>query len=87
MKHRATPRFWSLYRQLPEHIRQLADRDYQLLCADPRHPSLHFKKFGELWSVRVGLHYRALAVEDGEELLWVWIGTHAEYDRIVRQRP
>ena len=58
MKHRATPRFWSCYRLLPEEIQQLADRDYQLLLHDPRHPSLHFKKIGELWSVRVGLHYR-----------------------------
>ena len=86
MKHRATPRFWSCYRRLPVEIQQLADRDHQLLVADPRHPSLHFKKIGEFWSVRVGLHYRALAVEDGDDLLWVWIGTHAEYDQIIQQR-
>ena len=87
MTHRATPRFWSCYRRLPEEIQQLADRDYELLCQDSRHPSLHFKKVGaELWSVRVGLHYRALAAEDGEDILWVWIGTHAEYDRLVRPR-
>jgi len=86
MKHRATPRFWSCYRRLPEDIQQLADRDYAMLCADPRHPSIHLKKIGELWSARVGLHYRALAIEDGEDLLWVWIGTHAEYDQIIRQR-
>jgi len=86
MKHRATPRFWACYRRLPKEIQRLADRDYEMLRSDLRHPSLHFKKVGELWSVRVGLHYRALAVEDGEELLWVWIGTHAEYDGLVRHR-
>ena len=86
MKHRATPRFWLCYARLPEEIRRLADRDYELLCADPRHPSLHFKKVGELWSVRVGLHYRAIAVEDGADLLWVWIGAHSEYDRLIQQR-
>jgi steroid 5-alpha reductase family enzyme len=84
MTHRATPRFWSCYRRLPEEVRRLADRGYELIKSDPRHPSLHFKKIGELWSVRVGLHYQALAVEDGEDLLWVWIGTHAEYDRLVQ---
>ena len=86
MKHRATPRFWSCYRRLPQEIQRLADRSYELLCNDRRHPSLHFKKVRELWSVRVGLHYRALANEDGEDLSWVWIGTHAEYNRLVRNQ-
>lgn len=86
MNHRASPRFWYCYRQLPVEIQRLADRDYQLLRGDPRHPSLHLKRVGPLWSVRVGLHYRALAVEEGSDLVWVWIGTHAEYDRQLRQR-
>jgi hypothetical protein len=83
VKHRATPDFWHCYRRLPEKIRQLADRCYELLRQDPRHPSLHFKKVGSLWSVRVGLHYRALAVADGNDMVWFWIGTHAEYDSLV----
>lgn len=86
MKHRASPRFWSCYHQLPPEVRSLADRDYELLCRDPRHPSLQFKKVGPLWSVRVGLHYRAIAVEEGADLVWVWIGPHAEYDRLLRSR-
>jgi hypothetical protein len=48
-----------------------------------RHPSLHLKKAGSFWSVRVGLHYRAPAVEDGPDLVWFWIGAHAEYDGIL----
>lgn len=67
-------------------IQLLADREYKTLCDNPRHPSLRFKKLHDLWSVRVGLHYRALAVEDGEDFLWVWIGTHAEYDQLLHQR-
>jgi hypothetical protein len=86
MNHRATPRFWSCYRRLPDEVQQLADRNYQLLLADPRHPSLHFKKIGPLWSARVGLHYRALAVEDDSDLVWSWIGTHAEYDQLIQRR-
>jgi hypothetical protein len=84
MNHRATPRFWSCYRRLTEEVQRLADRSYELLRNDPRHPSLHLKTVGSLWSVRVGLHYRALAVEDGVDLIWVWIGSHAEYDRLVQ---
>jgi hypothetical protein len=70
MNHRATPRFWSCYRQLPEFIQRQADGDFQLLRNNPRHPSLHLKRVGAFWSVRVGLHYRALAVENGSDLVW-----------------
>jgi len=86
MKHRASPRFWRHYRALPDELQQLADRGYQLLLQDPRHPSLHFKRIGRLWSVRVGLHHRALAVERGEEMVWIWIGSHAEYDLLLRRK-
>jgi len=44
---------------------------------------LHFKKVGRFWSARVGLHYRALAVEADDILVWFWIGSHSEYDRLI----
>ena len=68
-------------------MRDIADRNYELLKSDPTHRSLHFKKVGSLWSVRVGLHYRALATEVGEDLVWFWIGSHAEYDTLVGRKP
>jgi len=85
LRHLASPRFWTRYQGLPADVRALADKSYQLLKADSRHPSLHFKKLGKTWSVRVGAHHRALAVEIDETMLWIWIwiGTHAEYDKIV----
>jgi len=69
MKHRASPRFWRHYRALPEEIQQLADRGYDMLLQDPRHPSLHYKRIGRLWSARVGRHHRALATERGGEIV------------------
>jgi len=72
---------------LPKEVRDLADRNYGLLKADPSHRSLHFKKVGALWSVRIGLHYRALATEAEGDLVWFWIGSHAEYDKLVGRRP
>ena len=87
MKHRATPKFWRCYRGLPREIRQLADRSYDLLKTNPAHRSLHFKKVGQFWSARVGLHYRALAVEVEGGLVWFWIGSHAEYDQLVGRKP
>jgi hypothetical protein len=86
MNHLATPRFWFCYRRLPPDVQQLADRCYEALRNNPRHPSLHLKKVGPLWSVRVGIHYRALAVEDEGDLIWSWIGTHAEYDQLIKDR-
>jgi hypothetical protein len=64
-------------------VRKLADANYEPLKRDPRHPSLQFKKIGRYWSVRVGLRYRALAVEVDEGYLGFWIGSHAEYDRLI----
>jgi len=62
----------------------LAHRNFERLKADPRHPSLHFKKVVRFRSARVGIAYRDLAVEDGDDLVWFWIGSHAEYDRLIR---
>lgn len=72
------------YRQLPPEIRELADKNFALLKSDPRHPSLRLKKLegAEIWSVRVGLRYRALARHRDEGFVWFWIGRHDEYDRL-----
>ena len=84
MRHLASRRFRTAYGQLPEPIRNLADRSYDQLKRDPSHPSLHFKKVGRFWSVRVGLRYRALAVQEGEDMLWFWIGSHSDYDALIK---
>lgn len=84
MKHFASPEFWKCYSELPERVKQLADKNFEILKADLAHPSLHFKKIGRFRSARVGSHYRALAVEAGSDLIWFWIGHHSDYDRIIR---
>jgi hypothetical protein len=81
--HYAAPSYWRAYHQLPEQVRALADKQFQLLKANPQHPSLHFKRVGRFYSARVGAHYRTLAVDAPDGILWFWIGTHAEYDRIA----
>ncbi|UYO55545.1 hypothetical protein [Rhodopseudomonas palustris] len=84
MKHLASPKFWAAYRALPQPVRALADKNFALLKADPDHPSLHFKRVGQFFSVRVGLRYRALALPVDEGMLWFWIGTHADYDSLLK---
>jgi hypothetical protein len=68
---------------LPQSIQDLADAHFALLKENPSHPSLHFKKIGNYRSVRIGMDYRALAVESTDGLLWFWIGSHADYDKII----
>ena len=85
MRHRATERFWRLLKDLPYPTQALARQNYEMLKNDIHHPSLHFKKVGRLWSVRVGLKYRALALLDGTDFIWIWIGSHGEYDKLVKR--
>ncbi len=74
--------FWRAYRQLPRDVRRLATRAYRLWQQDAFHPSLHFKKVGgDLWSVRVGIHHRAIGTFHNNQIVWTWIGTHADYDK------
>lgn len=84
MKHFASPDFWFHYRLLPEAIQELADKNFSLLKENSRHPSLRLKKVGDFWSARVGLGYRAIGKERAEGIVWVWIGTHAEYDAMIK---
>ena len=84
MSHFASPSFWSCYRALPPHVRDLADKNFALLKANPAHPSLHFKKVGRFRSARIVQLYRSLAVEMEGGFLWFWIGDHAEYERLIR---
>ena len=83
MRHFADEDFWKLYDKLPLNVQRLADKNYELLKRDPYHPSLHFKKVGKYWSARVGQDYRVLAVEVEGGFLWFWIGTHAQYDKLI----
>ena len=83
--HRTAERFWKCFENLPAFVQKTAKNNFELLKTDPSHPSLHFKKIGVFWSVRVGMSYRALAVEDGNDFIWVWVGTHDDYERMIRK--
>ena len=86
MKHRATPEFWRRYRALPRAVQRAADKQYRLLRSNPDHPSLRLKQIGRGWSARVTSGYRALACRQADgAFVWFWIGTHAEYDGLIRR--
>ena len=88
MSSRTTRRFRELLGALPRHVRQQAREAYRLFRDSPRHPGLHFKRVHEdppTFSARVGIGFRAVGVRDGNTIVWFWIGSHAEYDRLVAQ--
>lgn len=76
--------FWRAYRQLPCDVRAAATRSYRIWQQDAFHPSLLFKKVGgDLWSVRVGRHHRAVETFHNDRIVWTWIGSHADYDTLL----
>ncbi|PYM73218.1 MAG: hypothetical protein DME10_10700, partial [Candidatus Rokuibacteriota bacterium] len=82
MTSRTTERFRSAYANLPDQVRRRVREAYRRFRDNPRHPSLQFRQVHTarpIYSARVGLGYRALAVIEGELIIWFWIGTHAEY--------
>jgi hypothetical protein len=84
--HRTTDNFWRCYHALPQEVRGRADKAFELLRNNPKHPSLHFKKIGTFWSARIDLTHRVLAIEDSDDFIWVWVGTHDEYERLIQGR-
>ena len=86
MKSITTERFRKAYSALPEHVRVSALKAYKLWHKDPLHPSLQFKKIHKtqpVYSVRISLSCRALGVKDKDTLIWFWIGSHADYDKLI----
>ena len=82
--HRTDPRFWRRFDELPVTVQRIARRNFDLLKANPRHPSLRFRNVGRYWSARVGAAHRAVALKDGDDFIWFWIGDHDEYLRVIR---
>jgi hypothetical protein len=85
VRHFASTKFWQCFYVLPVDIQQQARDNYRLLKQNPQHPSLHFKpiKNGAFRSVRVSLGYRALGVPIEDGIQWFWIGSHADYDKLL----
>ncbi len=88
MKSKTTERFRKAFSSLPAQVQQQARKSYQRFSVNPAQPSLRFKQVHPskpIYSARVGLGYRAIGVIDGETIIWFWIGSHAEYDKLLSQ--
>ena len=88
MKSRTVRSFREGFKKLPQNVRDQAREAYRRFQQNPSHPGLEFKLIRpkkRIYSVRIGIHYRALGVLDEDEIVWFWIGTHAEYDNVISQ--
>lgn len=87
MRSRTTRRFRDGFRELPEHVQRAARRAYARFAQYPEYPSLQFKQVHAtrpIYSARISLGYRALGVINGDDIIWFWVGTHADYDQLLR---
>jgi hypothetical protein len=79
-------RFWNEFNRQPAHVQCLAREKFQLWVRDPFHPSMQFKPLvGNVWSVRIGDHYGAVAQKHGDLVVWFWIGAHEDYNNFIKQ--
>jgi hypothetical protein len=86
LKSHLTDDFRTFFAQLPAHVQRQARKNYKLWRQDPSHPSLQFKRVGKrrpAYSVRVGIGWRAIGLIVDDAIVWFWIGSHAEYDRLA----
>ena len=80
--------FWEAYRRLPDHVQRQARESYRFFASNSNHPSLDFKRVSRrrpVYSARVSIDYRAVGVMDQGDIVWFWIGSHDEYDRLLKR--
>ena len=86
MKSRTTAQFRKLFADLPEQVQEQTRAAYRQFKENPNHPSLRFKKVHPelpIYSARVSKNYRAVGQLDEGTIIWFWIGSHSEYDRLL----
>lgn len=87
MNSKTIDRFWKLYAALPPDIKRHARAAFRRFQLDPYHPGLHFKRIHStkpIFSVRISRDYRAVGVVQEDEILWFWVGSHEDYDRLIK---
>ncbi len=88
MKSRTTAQFRKQFAALPRQVQQQGRSAYRQFQKDPSYPSLRFKKVHPdlpIYSARINKNYRAVGQIEGDTIIWFWIGSHTEYDRLLGQ--
>ena len=88
MNSHITDKFRKAFAELPADVQKQARQAYRLFIENPHHPSLRFRSIyptRPIYSVRIGLEYRAVGIREEDDIIWYWIGSHADYDKLIRQ--
>lgn len=88
MKSHLSSQFIKNFKVLPERIKNLARKNYKLLKENPHHPSLEFKELkhnSRIYSIRIGIGWRAIRIIENETIIWFWIGSHSDYDKLLNK--
>jgi hypothetical protein len=88
MNSHTTDKFRKAFAELPADVQKQARQAYHLFIENPHHPSLRFKSIHPtrpIYSVHIGLNYRAVGIRDEDDMIWYWIGSHADYDKLIQQ--
>jgi hypothetical protein len=83
MNHVAVEQFSEQYERLPLKVRKFSDHNFSVIKEYPNHPLLRLLKVDGIWSMRIGSRHRALAVENGETIIWFWIGKYKQYSTLI----
>lgn len=87
MNSQVTQDFLDCFALLPASVKQQARKAYKLWRNNPHHPSLRFKRIHHhesMYSVRISRGWRALGLLDGNTATWFWIGSHSDYDALIK---
>lgn len=88
MNSRMTSQFRKLLANLPKEIQQQSKEAYRRFRDNPYYPSLYFKRIHStqsIYSVRISRDYRAVGVQHSNEIIWFWVGSHSDYDRMLKK--
>ncbi len=86
MNSHTTKGFWKLHDTLPEQVQRQAKTAYRRFEEDPFHASLQFKQVHDtkpIYSARISRDYRTVGVKNEDEIVWFWIGSHSDYDKLL----
>ena len=88
MRSRVNERFRKSFAALPRDIQRKAREAYARWHENPSHPSLQYKKIHAtqpIYSVRIALGWRAIGLLQDDVMVWFWIGSHADYDKLLHR--
>jgi mRNA-degrading endonuclease RelE of RelBE toxin-antitoxin system len=88
LRSERTEKFRKAYLSLPPNVRRQAQRAYRLFQRNPQHPGLRFKRVHQtrpIYSVRINDDYRAVGVLNDDVIIWFWIRSHTDYDKLLKK--